>query len=464
MITNIFKRAGVTNILALCLLTVFISFLLYELQAIASEDSTSTSRPGTAIKEVSDIVTGDIQEGIEKHIAEQVELGNGYFRVPFEDGDLQLELVRIHTEYLASLSPTRHFACIDMVSSDGEFYDIDFFMEGPRGNMQVTETTVHKINGKPLYLWEQAADKTWGRVPVDKASKELLGILSGRDHFLFRYQANIPSISKEAKMWVPLAQSDKFQNVKIVSIQSPVKYEILTDSAYGNKALFLTLGPEHSGQSIVINYEVERIEKNAYDGNTQDALRFLVSESKVQSGPAIKARAKNIVAGKEGALMQARALYDNVIDSMAYKRCGAGWGQGDVCHAEKTLSGNCTDFHSYFIALARSIDIPARFAIGVSIPSDRDEGGVHGYHCWAEFYADGKWWPVDISEANKFTALSMYYFGHHPANRFEFTQGRDLVFEPGPQSGPINFLAYPILETDGEQKIAKIMFGFERKK
>ena len=418
----------------------------------------------TVMDEVPDIVTGDIQEGIEKHIAEQVALGKGYFQVPFENHDLRLELVRIHTEYLASLGPTRHFACVDMVSADGDFYDIDFFLEGPRGNMNVTETTVHKINGKPLYVWKQAADKTWGRVPADKASKELLGVLGGKDRFLFRYEADIPAVTQEAKMWIPLAQTDRFQKVRVVSIVSPVKYETLTDSAHGNKVLFFVLGPEHSGKAVVVNYAVERFEKSAYAGDPQDALRYLAPESRVRSGPAIKALAERIVAGKEGALMRARALYDHVIDSMAYKRCGVGWGQGDVSHAEKALSGNCTDFHSYFAALARAVDIPARFAIGASIPSDRDEGGVDGYHCWMEFYAEGQWWPVDISEANKFTALSMYYFGHHPANRFEFSRGRDLVVEPGPKSGPINFLAYPVMEVDGEQKSARILFGFERKK
>jgi type II secretory pathway component PulF len=30
--------------------------------------------------------------------------------------------------------------------------------------------------------------------------------------------------------------------------------------------------------------------------------------------------------------------------------------------------------------------------------------------------------PVDISEANKYTALSTYYFGHNPANRFELSR------------------------------------------
>jgi hypothetical protein len=350
-----------------------------------------------------------------------------------------------------------------MVDTEGEFYDVDFFMEGPRGDMKVTETTVHKVNGRPLYLWEQAGDKTWKQIPVDQATDALLGIKNGHDHFVFRYQVNLPKIEKEAKVWLPLAQSDEFQHIKAASVTAPAGYEILVDSEFGNKVLFFTLGPEYSEQEIDILYEVARREKSAYAGDPRDARRYLKSNLKARIDKHMRATADQIVAGKEGGLMRARAIYDHVIDSMDYKRCGIGWGQGDLAHASSALSGNCTDFHTYFIALARAVGIPARFAIGASIPSDRDEGGVDGYHCWAEFFAEGKWYPVDISEANKFTALSMYYFGHHPANRLEFSRGRDLKVSPAPKSGPINFLAYPIMEVDGNQQSAKIFFGFERK-
>ena len=161
--------------------------------------------------------------------------------------------------------------------------------------------------------------------------------------------------------------------------------------------------------------------------------------------------------------MRARALYDHVIDRMRYAKSGAGWGKGDAVFACVARNGNCTDFHSYFIALARAVGIPARFAIGATIPSSRDAGGVNGYHCWAEFYTDGKWWPVDISEADKCSSLATYYFGHQPAKRVEFSRGRDLVVEPGPASGPINFLAYPVLEIDGKPTETKIEFSFDRR-
>ena len=125
-------------------------------------------------------------------------------------------------------------------------------------------------------------------------------------------------------------------------------------------------------------------------------------------------------------------------------------------------TGNCTDFHAYFIALARSSGIPARFAIGATIPAEKNEGAIEGYHCWAEFFADGRWIPVDISEAWKNPQLADYYFGHNPANRFELTKGRDLIVQPPPESGPINFLAYPLLEMNGEVIKPETTFMFRR--
>ncbi len=411
---------------------------------------------------VPSIVTGDIKAGIERHIAEQVEQGDGYFRVPFQGGELKLKLVRVHVEYLASLSPQRHFACVDMASEDGQFYDIDFFLAGDPGAMTVTETTVHKLNGQPYYVWKQNEDKHWVRVPVEDASNELLGVVVGHDAFEFRYRATLPAIEGQGRCWIPIARSDDWQKVTLKSLAVPGRQRMLTDSAHGNPILFLELGPEDGGKTLEIVYEVFRVEKGSYAGDPAAAAKHLLPERLVPADETIRAAAEKAVAGLEGDLMRARALYDHVMDQMRYMKFGEGWGQGNAMYACDAQSGNCTDYHALFIGLARAVGIPARFAIGVAIPSERDDGGTDGYHCWAEFYADGKWWPVDISEADKFSALSMYYFGHHPANRFEFSQGRDLAVDPAPASGPINFLAYPLLEVDGKQRKVETLFLFRR--
>lgn len=410
------------------------------------------------------VFTSDIKAGIETHIDEQVRFGKGYFNLPFKEKDLKLKLVRIHVEYLANLGPKSNFACVDMVGTDGEFYDVDFFMEGDPGSMKVTKTMVHKINGQPLYLWKQQDDKSWAAVPVDNASNELLGITTGQDKFEFKYLATIPELKDSAKMWLPLPSSDDFQTIKIKTINSPVKPKTLIDAVHGNKILFMELGTEDSGKQVELVFDVDRKEKGAYNDPKVKIEEYLKPEKMVPLKINFKEIAAKAVQDKKGDLMKARAIYDLVIEKMRYMKYGDGWGKGDAVYACNSLYGNCTDFHSYFVALARSVGIPARFAIGAAVPSERNEGGVDGYHCWAEFYAEGKWWPVDISEADKFSSLSAYYFGHHPANRVEFSRGRDLIVEPGPESGPINFLAYPVLEVAGKTIKVKPQFTFQRKK
>ena len=408
------------------------------------------------------VVTADIQAGIEKHIAEQTRLGGGYFKLPFHEKDLQLKLVRVHLEYLASLAPQRHFACVDLVGTDGEVYDVDFYLAGNPGAMTVTETTVHKINGQPLYTWEQKRNGTWRRVPVKEASKRLLGVIQGKDEFEFIYRVKLPQISAPAQMWLPLARSDRFQTVQVEGIHTPVQWRELEDRAHGNQVLFLTAGPAESGQIIEIRYRVERREKSAYAVQDPTARNYLNPERLVPLNEDFRSIAEEVTRGRTTDLMRARALYDHVIDRMRYMKYGTGWGVGDAVRACDAHTGNCSDFHAYFIALARAIGIPARFAIGAAIPSERNDGRVDGYHCWAEFCADGKWWPVDISEADKYSSLATYYFGHHPANRIELSQGRDLIVDPLPASGPINILAYPVLEIAGTPVKADTEFIFRR--
>jgi transglutaminase-like putative cysteine protease len=250
--------------------------------------------------------------------------------------------------------------------------------------------------------------------------------------------------------------------VAVIAMNVPKKASILEEREHGNRVLFLELGPKDSGKDVEIRYQVRRLEKAAYAAKAPDQAKYLKPERLVPTNEDFRRIAEQVVAGKKGNLVRARALYDHVIDRMRYMKYGNGWGKGDAVYACNARTGNCTDFHSYFIALARAVGIPARFAIGVAIPSERNEGGVDGYHCWAEFFAEGKWWPVDISEGNKYTSLATYYFGHHPANRFELSRGRDLVVEPGPASGPINFLAYPILEISGTPVKVPVEFSFKR--
>ncbi len=271
------------------------------------------------------------------------------------------------------------------------------------------------------------------------------GIVKGSDEFEFVYRVKLPEIKGDARLWIPLAKTDAFQTVTQEEVTIPIKWEKVQDRDYGNDICMVHPQPGDSGKTIELRYLVVRKEKAAYPSRGEDPSRFLRPEKLVPLNETFKTLAEQATAGKKDDVDRAKALYDHVLGRMRYDKTGAGWGRGDAIYACDAKTGNCSDFHAYFIALSRSVGIPARFAIGATIPADKNEGAIEGYHCWAEFFADGRWVPVDISEAWKNPQLADYYFGHHPANRFELTKGRDLIVDPAPATGPINFLAYPHL-------------------
>ena len=287
-------------------------------------------------------------------------------------------------------------------------------------------------------------------------------IITGSDKFEFVYRVKLPSIDGKARLWMPLARTDAFQTVRVDEISIPIKWEKVHDRDYGNDISVLNPRVEDSGKIIELRYRVVRKEKSAYPASEANAARYLRPEKLVPLNQTFKTIAEQAITGKADDIERAKALYDHVLGRMRYDKSGTGWGRGDAMFACDARTGNCTDFHAYFIALARDGRDSGAFRNRRNNPRGQKQRRDRRLHCWAEFFADGRWVPVDISEAWKNPALADYYFGHNPANRFELTKGRDLIVDPAPASGPINFLAYPLLEIDGKTVKPETSFAFRR--
>ncbi|HEY4257778.1 MAG TPA: hypothetical protein VGM66_11240 [Candidatus Udaeobacter sp.] len=127
--------------------------------------ATTTSSPqvNTLTREVS---KADISAGIKSHINnERRRAADKKFHINYRGRNLALDLIKVHDDRLANVGGGKYFACVDMKGADGKIYDIDFFMTGQPGSMSVTETSVHKINGKPLYNWKEQGG-VWKKVRV----------------------------------------------------------------------------------------------------------------------------------------------------------------------------------------------------------------------------------------------------------------------------------------------------------
>ncbi|MBU1023076.1 transglutaminase domain-containing protein [bacterium] len=300
--------------------------------------------------------------------------------------------------------------------------------------------------------------------PVGASSPKLdsssdLAIASRNFEISYKFQIdNIPSDAKTIKAWLPIPPSNERQQLADFDIKGDWKCQVLKDSEYGNRYFLFDLSektfPENKAE-IEVTYKVKR---NAYfpinhnNGaqplETVEKIRLLSPDRLVPIDGVIAQEASTVAGGETNTTVKARKLYNHIVDTVKYDKSGEGWGRGDALYACDVRAGNCTDFHSLFIAEARSLNIPARFIMGMSIPDDLS-GEITGYHCWAEFYDNEKGWlPVDASEASKHPEKREIFFGGLDENRIEFTRGRDIKL-PQSNSEPVNYSLFPHVEIDG---------------
>jgi transglutaminase-like putative cysteine protease len=296
-------------------------------------------------------------------------------------------------------------------------------------------------------------------------------------NFEFTYVSTIPVLPANAKIsriWIPLPQSDEYQTIGALKIETPFAYARHRDPEYGNEYLYLEVPPAKVTEpaEVRVTFQVTRREHrvaldahslnvHSLGGAPPTLQRFLQPDRRVPLQGIIVELSAQETHGIQDPLAKARAIYNYVVATMRYDKSGTGWGNGDAVWACTAKRGNCTDFHSLFIGMMRAAGIPARFEIGFPLPTDQHDGAIPGYHCWAQFYVEPYGWiPVDASEAWKHPDKKDYFFGAHDDNRLQFTVGRDIRLNPLQQGDPLNYFIYPYAELDGKPFALESKFSF----
>ncbi len=283
----------------------------------------------------------------------------------------------------------------------------------------------------------------------------LLGALASPTDRSFRveqvYEVKPATDGKPVELFIPIPRDDAWQTVTGLSIAG-ASFDMVYDPSFGNAAARAALPSQ--GGSVRVGYSIKRRERAAGLSAATGApapsgyARWLQDDALVKVDERVRKIAADVTKGAATPLEKARTIYGYVLSTMKYEKTGEGWGRGSLIWACDMKYGNCTDFHSLLIGLLRAEGIPARFQIGYSVPVER-AGELPGYHCWADFYLDGVGWvPVDASEGWKHPDQREYFFGHHDANRFALSTGRDISF-PGMRGSLLNYFVYPYAEADG---------------
>jgi transglutaminase-like putative cysteine protease len=276
----------------------------------------------------------------------------------------------------------------------------------------------------------------------------------------------IPSGARAVDLWLPIAQDCDGQKVSRVTIRYPEGGRIGVEPRYGNKIWHKRFEAPYTNQlydgtlGAEIVFEMRRTEIVVPEAKTLALLPQLAPNVKtyleenrlipIGTNP-LKSIARHLRLERDPPIRAARKIYDWLIAEFTYNYKAPGAGRGDVRWACDAKTGDCSDYHSMFIALCRGQGIQADHEFGFPIRTQDREGKIASYHCWARFYVAGVGWiPIDASEADKHPELREYNFGSLTADLMKFTHGRDITLVP-PQAGPpLNCFVEPYVEVDGK--------------
>lgn len=288
---------------------------------------------------------------------------------------------------------------------------------------------------------------------------------AAQQELAFEYRVTIDKPEAAVlRLWLPYPSNDSEQTVHGHEITESVALKqhgkLMREPRYGNRMLYFEIArdefPASGVLEIGVQYRIERrpvgVVSLTEAASRVDLKADLYSGANpwLKTNDTIRDMAREATANAASESSKVRALYDFVYDLMNYDKQGEGWGKGDPIWACTAKRGNCTDFHSLYIALAREVGITARFEIGVPIPSQVDEGEIPGYHCWARVLDSNLGWlPFDASEAKK-AGRRDAYFGRIPSDRIAFSIGRDLTLSPAQHGAGLNYFIYPYAEADNK--------------
>ena len=275
----------------------------------------------------------------------------------------------------------------------------------------------------------------------------------------------VPELAEEGPLhvFVPLPREASAQRVETLTVNAPIEGSIQSDRL-GNRFWHgESAGPRGEFQ-IQVNATVERRPRRSSpvagaaltEADRERLAPWLASTDRVPLGAATAEELRPILdelgPPPAGADARARQIYEWVVDNVEYKKTGTGWGNGDIFWACSERYGNCTDFHTLLLALARTEGIPGRFEMGFPVPMDRASGSIGGYHCWVELWLPGAGWiPIDASEAAKHPEDRELHFGSEEPDRVLFTRGRDLRLGAAHRGPALNYFIHTFAELDGSR-------------
>lgn len=287
-------------------------------------------------------------------------------------------------------------------------------------------------------------------------------------------QAWIPLPSVDQPEWIRPGKSDWTTNA--------ASAEMVRDPKYGAQMLHVVFKEDEAAPSVELRSRFslrDRAEDFAAGGKPalSEAERKLYLEATelMPTDGIVRETAEKAAAGKTGDVEKARAIYEWVVANTFRDAKTRGCGTGDVASMLRTgnLGGKCADLNALYVALVRSVGIPARDIYGIRVaPSQFGYASLgagsatitKSQHCRAEVWLEGHGWvatdPADVRKVvleeppgnnaidnPKVVAARETLFGAWEGNWLGYNMAHDLEL-PGSRH-KVGFLMYPQAEVAG---------------
>ena len=286
------------------------------------------------------------------------------------------------------------------------------------------------------------------------------------------------------KVWIPIpVVEDGYQrNIVTKWTLSSGTGDRVLDAKYGAAILAVDLDGKEAKPVIEMNTQLQT-QSRAIDWakrgdatlSAADAAKWTAATASMPTDGIVLQKALEATKGKTAEIDKVRALYDWTIANTYRRVETAGCGVGDVKAALETANfgGKCADINAIFVAMARSLGIPARDVYGVRIAPS-----VFGYkelgagsanitkaqHCRAEVFLAGYGWvpmdPADVTKVQRLETADWVKTTQHPVvgpvnkalfgawegNWLAYNVAHDVAL-PGAKGPKLPFLMYPQAET-----------------
>lgn len=301
-------------------------------------------------------------------------------------------------------------------------------------------------------------------------------------------RVDLGAVSGPTTVWIPLPSIDSdYQDTLGNEWKSnAARVMVVTDGKYGAKMLRAEWGPEESRPWVEVASRFATRDRAVDVAMANPNAKLSAEERAFYTAPTdymptdgiVRKTALEATKGAKTELDKAKKLYEWIVDNTQRDPKTIGCGRGDVKAMLETgnLAGKCADLNALYVAMARSVGLPARDVYGLRVVKSQfgyrslgagSDNVTRAQHCRAEVFVTGRGWiPVDPADVRKVVLeekpaptnlqdpvvppVREKLFGAWEMNWLAYNDAHDVKL-PGSKGDKLAFLMYPQAETGGKR-------------